>query len=321
MRPKILISEAADYSHKALETYQSFGDVFESPNADDSIVRNHLSTADILVVRLGKMLDERWLNDARRIKCIVSPTTGLNHIDISYSDRKQIRVISLKGETQFLETIPSTAEFTMSLMFASARNLIAAANDVAEGNWQREKWKGHNIQGKTIGIIGLGRVGTQVAQMAKALGMFVIAFDTKTILKVPYEVMMYDQVQEVLSKADIISIHIPSFENYHYLSAALLNHCKQGAILINTSRGDVWEEDAVTNLVLSGHLSGVATDVLESELMENWQDNSPLAKAAAQCNRIIITPHIGGATYESMHATEEFVAEKCKEWWSALEVS
>jgi D-3-phosphoglycerate dehydrogenase len=95
----------------------------------------------------------------------------------------------------------------------------------------------------------------------------------------------------------------------------MMMQCKPGAMLINTSRGDVWDEAAVARLTASGHFSAVATDVLESELEADWKAASPLMKAAENCDRIIITPHIGGATIESMHATEEFVAKKCKAWW------
>lgn len=306
--PTIVIAESGGYSPDALILYRQLGKVqtFIAPEAATFDLA--LATAQILVVRLAKVWNANTLNAAKQLRYIVTPTTGLDHIDLDYCASKNIKVLSLQGETEFLDTIPSTAEHTWALLMALMKRIVPAVADVSKGNWNRNNWKGNNLQGKTLGIIGYGRVGRQVARFATAFGMRVLAFDVKA------EQLHHANTQSVslidlLQQSDVISIHIPGAGNDDFLSAEMLQHCKLGSIMLNTSRGNVWNETAVASLIEQGRLQAVATDVIQDELTGNVT-NSNLWKLAQYNPQVLITPHIAGATFESMAATEVFMANK-----------
>lgn len=310
-KPKIVIAEAGDYSADAFALYQQLGEVQAFFSPEETGFDTTFADAIVLVVRLARVWNEDTLSAAQHLQYIVTPTTGLDHIDLEYCASKNIKVLSLKGETHFLDHIPSTAEHTWALLMATMKRIVPASDDVLKGEWNRNKWKGHNLEGKTFGIVGLGRVGRQVARFAAAFGMQVLAYDVNA------EQLQHADVQAVsiidlLQQSDVISIHIPGAGNDDFLSAELLNHCKPGAILINTSRGNVWNETAVAKLVEQGKLMAVATDVIHDEL-GGQLTKSPLWQLAQHNNRVLITPHIAGATFESMAATEVFMAQKLLE--------
>ena len=277
------------------------------PNLNRSI-DEIIARYDVVVVRLGVPIDQILLERAERLKCVISPTTGLDHIDLEYAQKSGIRVISLRGETTFLESIPSTAEHTWALLMAIVKNIPKALEDVAEGQWRRQKFRGHNLRGRILGLLGLGRVGKQVASFAKAFGMEVIAHDADASIQLDdVEIVSVDKL---FQDADYLSIHIPLSENTEgCISNSLLEQSKKGQIIVNTSRGGVWDELAVYRHLRSGVLSGVATDVLSGELNGRWED-SPLINGLREGLNVLITPHIAGATFESMHMTEDFVVEE-----------
>jgi D-3-phosphoglycerate dehydrogenase / 2-oxoglutarate reductase len=299
-----LILESIDYSNKALEIYRSISNV--SFLNDNETLAEKLQNIEVLVVRLKYKISSALIDLAPNLKFIISPTTGEDHIDYEYAREKGIKLITLKGAFEFLASIPSTAEHTWALLLALVRNLPAAANDVAAGRWNRQIFRGNNLRGKKIGIIGLGRVGKQVAAFATAFGMETIAYDPH-ISQQFQNVKMVPTVTDLLQSSDIITVHIPLAGNENYLSQQVLAHVKHGAFLVNTSRGGVWDEKAIADMVVSGQLEGVATDVLCGEQDNNWQ-KSPLVELLSTGRKILITPHIAGATIESMHATEEYVA-------------
>jgi D-3-phosphoglycerate dehydrogenase len=304
----ILITEPEDYNQNAINAYLKIADVsLLSPF--ESLLEKDLSTVDALVIRLKYKISAAVINAAPLLKYIISPTTGLDHIDEQRAVERGIQIISLKGETEFLETIPSTAELTWGLLLSLLKKIPAAANDVAAGNWNRQTFRGHNLKGASVGILGLGRVGKQVAKFALAFDMKVSAFD-------PYQaewlqdVKKTDSAVDLAKDCDILIIHIPAEGNKRFVSASLLQCLRKGAYVINTSRGSVWDEREVSRLLLSGHLQGVATDVLSGEIDEEKRRKNPLLAYAGKLKNLIITPHIAGATFESMFETEEFVSQK-----------
>lgn len=308
---EILISEPEFYSPSALDILSSIGNVTLNRlplHTLDTVIPEY----DILVVRLGLKIDRRFLTAARRLQYIVSPTTGLDHIDGMTAEQNGIIVISLKGEEAFLRTIPSTAEHTWALLLSMLRNIPAASEDVKKGNWNRDKFRGHNLMGKKLGILGLGRVGSQVSIFADAFKMQIAAFD-------PYQqnwqpgLTRFFQIEELLAWCDILTIHIPNdTRNEKYLDRQKLSILKPGALVVNTSRAGVWDEQAVLELLLNKHLGGVASDVLSNELDISGHEKNPMIEYAKSHGNLLITPHLGGATVESMEQTEVFIAEKLK---------
>jgi D-3-phosphoglycerate dehydrogenase len=311
--PLIIIAEGNDYSNDALQLYAKYASVQVFAQAFDPELEALLAQATGLVCRLQRKWDAATLAKAPHLRFIISPTTALNHIDVGYCQQHDIRIISLQGAADWLAQIPSTAEHTWALLMAAMRRLLPAHRHVMDGHWQRDYWRGHNLRGKTIGLVGYGRVARQVAGYAKAFGMQVLAFDRKQIEHAA-PAQPVGHIQQLLAVSDIVSLHISAAGNDGFFDQQLIDQCKAGCILINTSRGNVWDEQAVANALLNGQLGSVATDVLSEELSDNWQ-HSPLVKAARLSDRVIITPHIAGATFESMKATEDYVAQQWAEWW------
>ena len=262
-----------------------------------------------LIIRLGHKIDKELLDQAYNLQYILTPTTGLNHIDIYEAEKRNIQIISLKGETDFLETIPSTAEHSLALMLSLIRKIPAANKHVLKGEWERDKFKSHNMKSFKLGILGYGRVGKQMAKYAEVFNMPWIFYDIDPKLKSHQK--SEEDLSSFLKKIDILTIHIPlNQETSNFINASNLKFLKKGSYIINTSRGEVIEEEAVTALLENGYLAGIATDVLVSEIDEVKRKNNPLLKLARELDNIIITPHIAGATYESMWLTEEFIIKK-----------
>lgn len=305
---RILITESENFSPKAIGELQKQFEVIQHDfKSIDKLIEN-IAEAEVLFVRLRFKLTKEILRKAPKLKYILTATTGLDHIDIDYFESCGGQVISLKGETNFLNSIPSTAEHSWALLLALLKRIPSSFNDVQFGNWNRDNFKGNNLFGKKIGILGLGRVGKQVANFAQVFGMEVGYFDTASQVNSHKK---FSNPEEMFSWADVISIHIPyDAENENFVNQELLQNCKEHAVLINTSRGNIWDEKFVGELLEQKKIFGIATDVLQDEFNKESLKHNSLIQLANKGYNSIITPHIAGATYESMAMTEDFVTAK-----------
>ncbi len=308
MKLKILNVEPDQYCDEARSILQQTGQLVEQ-NMERSELLSSIHEFDVLIVRLRHQVDTELLNAASSLKVIVSATTGLDHIDMEHAARKNIVVLSLRGEVEFLRSIPATAELTWGLLLALTRNIVSAYNSVINGEWQRDRFKGHELAGKRLGILGLGRIGEKVARYGLTFGMQVNAYD-------PYKkdvqpgVNMKDTIKALLQDTDVLSIHVPlNSDTVNLIGANELDDMPHGSYLINTARGAVLNEIDLLSALRSGQLAGAALDVLSGERMS---ERSQLIDYANAHTNLLITPHIGGATYESMRATEIFMANKLK---------
>lgn len=307
---KILNAESADYSRKAYHILCELGEVQEENYSQTELLEN-INDYDILIVRLGLQVNQDILEKAPRLRYILSATTGTDHIDMEYAIEKGIQVICLKGEAQFLQTIPSTAEHTWALLLALLRHIPAAFSHVQQGGWDRQLFRGHNLLGQKLGILGLGRVGKQVGNYALAFGCETGAYDPYLEQWPNPGIIRFETATALLQWCTILCIHIPyDASNLGFLNRQLLTCLRKGALIINTSRSGIWDEETVTDLLNSGHLAGVATDVIDHEQNPELREKSGLIKYAKTHQNLLITPHIAGATYESMEMTEEFIAKK-----------
>ncbi len=257
------------------------------------------------------MLDENILKGQAGLLAVVTPTTGLNHIDVSYCKRNGVAVISLQGESDFLASVKSTAEHCWSLILMLARNMRGATEDVLAGNWRRDPFLAYELEGKTLGVIGYGRLGKIVTSYAKCFGMKVVAYDCdekvfdKSVSKVSLDELLHD--------SDILSLHIPSnSETNGFMDGEKFSKMKDGAIFINTSRGEVVEESGLLSYLESGKLMAAAVDVLDGD--SAWgsvvPNNHPLIEYARRNENLVITPHMGGYGKESIHKTRKFITSK-----------
>lgn len=305
---KILITESEDFSQDAVNELEKYFDVTKRNFNFEEELTDIITDFDVLFIRLRFKLTREILVKAPQLKYILTATTGLDHIDADYFESIGGKIISLKGETEFLGTIPSTAEHTWALLMALLKKIPSSFDDVKKGNWNRDNFKGNNLKGKNFGILGLGRVGKQVANFAEVFQMNVGYYDTH-LVKSKFQRFKFPN--ELFAWADIISIHIPyNSENHNFVDTLLLESCSPNAILINTSRGNVWDENVIADLLEKKQIKGVATDVLQNEFDKATIIANPLMKLAKENTNLIITPHIAGASYESMTMTENYIVEK-----------
>lgn len=307
----ILILEPKDYSKKALAMYSSLGRVYLWPDLNTKQKKTIKQKADVLVLRLAYKIDAGWFGTMPDLKVVATPTTGLNHIDLEEARKRGIKIISLKGHTHFLKDIPSTAEETFGLILALVRNLPWAFDDVKKGNWNRNAWKGWQLKGKTLGLLGCGRLGKIVARYARAFGMSVIGadphVDARTMKR--YGIAKVGMA-DLFRTSDIVSVHVSLESKTHNLvNEEHLKIMKPTAYLVNTARGEIIDEAALARALQKKWIAGAAADVLWDESSDGAHlKKSPLAAYARKHTNCIIVPHIGGATYDAMKITEEFIA-------------
>ncbi|HSI70336.1 MAG TPA: NAD(P)-dependent oxidoreductase [Gillisia sp.] len=313
---KILITEPLDFSDENLKILNDVAEVISGPFTREEL-EIEVEDVDVLILRLNHFINDEILRKARNLKYILTPTTGLNHIDLEEAAARNIEIISLKGETDFLATIPSTAEHTWALLLSLLRKIPQGFDHVKKGGWDRDQFKAHNLCHYTLGILGFGRVGKQIAEYAKVFKMPFVFYDINPELRDHPKAC--NSLEELLKNVDILSIHIPlNDQNSQFLNASNLQHLKSGAYIINTSRGEVIDEDYIAGVIRSKEIGGYATDVLANEIISEKRKENPLMKIAGTVDNLIITPHIAGATYESMWKTEEFVIRK---WLKHLDTS
>ncbi len=304
---KLLITEFEDFSQEAIKVLNEKFDVdfLETFSRANLIDRIHLY--DVIFIRLGIYIDKEIIELGPRLKYILTATTGLDHIDVDCFEKKGGKVISLKDEVMFLSSIPSTAEHTWALLLSLVKKIPSSFESVKEGVWNRNLYKGNNLKGKKLGILGLGRVGIQLAKFAQAFDMEVGYYDCE---KKETSFVGFNSPEALFKWAEILSIHIPlNKNNVHFVNKSLLDLLYEQSILINTSRGAVVDESYLCCLIRENKIKGYATDVLENELSLNFSNHELIGLAKSGYN-VIITPHIAGATYESMKMTEDFVVHK-----------
>jgi D-3-phosphoglycerate dehydrogenase len=318
-RYRILNAEPDNYAAEALAILQLLGSVDRGPLTRPELLER-VRKYEVLIVRLAHQVDREILDRADRLKAIVTATTGLDHIDMAYAQSKGIGVLSLRGEVEFLHSIPATAEYTWALLLALVRRIPVAFQSVLAGEWERDRFKGHDLDGKTLGILGLGRIGEKVARYGQAFGMRVIAYDPYR-KDWPPEIERAASQDDLLRQSQVLCVHVPlNEETKNLLGNSELAQLPSGAVLVNTARGQVINEAVLVDALESGHLAGAALDVIWDERAAG-PNRSPLMQYARTHDNLLITPHIAGATYESMTATEIFMARKLKTFLENLEAS
>jgi len=307
--PRILNVEPWGYCEEARTLLTSVGSVEEKEMSRSQLLRE-LGSYDVLIVRLAHQIDQTVIEAGRRLKVIVSATTGLDHIDVAHAQSCGIEVLSLRGEIDFLRDVRATAEHTWALLLSLQRHIVPASIAASNGIWNRDAFRGSELYGKRLGLVGLGRIGEKVARYGQAFDMHVGAFDPY-VEKWAAGVWRAQTLAELIKNSNILSLHVPlNDETRGMINANELLKLPQGAVLINTSRGQLIDEQALIDCLESGRLAGAALDVVVHERDKVRREKSPLLDYARSHDRLLVTPHIGGATHESMAKTEVFMARK-----------
>ena len=304
-RPVIHLTESFSYSEEALQIYRARGKIsFEAElgaGEHDRVVA--------LVVRLQTRIDEKFLARFPKLKYVVSPTTGLNHVDLEACRRRRIQVISLKGEAAFLKSITSTSELAFGLILALVKKIPASCSSVLKGVWKRDRFLSRQLSRMSLGIIGYGRLGRNMEAYGKAFGMRVRVYD-KSYARGGRSRNAVD-LRELLRESDVVSLHIDySPENESFMNGARFKQMKSGCFFVNTARGELVDDAALLHALQSGRIAGAAVDVLRDEQSENLLKENVLIRYAKTHPGLIVTPHIGGTSLDARHMTEVFVAQK-----------
>lgn len=303
----ILINEPLDFPVASLSSLERLGPVY---------LKGGIFNPDeikILFIRLDSKIDARFLDKFKSLRYVVSPTTGLTHLDLNELQKRNIKIISLKGRTDFLNDIHATAEYTLALTLALLRRIPSAVNSVAAGGWSRYPFKGAEINGRSVLLIGYGRVGRQVGKLYEAFGAEVMAFDSDESV-VPEDKKV--SLEHGLKNAQIVSVHISYSEsNDGFLGKDLLNFLRPDAVLINTSRGEIIDQSALFAHLAANKIAGAALDVLcyEPKPIDKVVSNS----ISSLSDRLLITPHVAGFTSESLEKVEMYVSQLLIDEWYA----
>jgi D-3-phosphoglycerate dehydrogenase len=306
---RILNVEPIGFSPQARAILGHIGELIEVTPSRNALLAQ-LADYDVLIVRFGHKIDRELIDAGGRLKAIVTAATGVDHIDVDYARTRGIEVLSLRGESEFLERVSASAEHTWALLLALARRIPYAFASVCTGTWDRDIFRGHDLQGQRLGIVGLGRVGRKVAAYAQAFRLQVAAYDPHTPRWVE-GVERRASLPDLLRRSEILSLHVPLNEStVKLVGLEQLRLLPRGAVVINTSRGEVLDEPSLLANLDSGHLSGAAIDVIANEQGVTLDPQNPLLVYARAHDNLLMTPHIAGATHESMAKTEIFMAEK-----------
>ena len=266
-----------------------------------------------IFLKVSTKLDSKTLDLYPNLKAIVIPATGTDLIDLRHVNEKKIDLISLRNHRETIGNFSSTTEIFLWLMISLLRNTLAGANDVIEGNWNRDAHIGTNIKGKKLGILGYGRIGRQIGSIAATMGMQVYFFDKNEFQESDNDSIKLNSAEELFEVSDVISINVDSDESNRSLvnSTILSKRAGRGLYLINTSRGFIVDEFAIIDALSTGNLLGYAADVLVGEgELTSWLTSNPLWKVNQKSQyNIVITPHLGGATRENIEISEQVVLE------------
>jgi len=285
---KILIADS--FGKDLPDKLKEFGDV-----TDDI---NELPDADVVLVRSATKATDEYLAKAKNLKLIIRGGVGVDNIDIQFCNENNICAKNTPEASSV-----AVAELAMTLMLGIQRNIVKAHNTTKEGKWAKKELKGRELYKKTLGLIGIGRIGYEVAKRAKAFEMNVIAYD-------PYikesEIELVQNLDDLLSQADIISLHTPlTDETRGMVNKDFIAKMKDGAIIINTARGKLLNEQDVYDALQAGKLGYLGTDVYTQEP----PGDSPLLRA----DNVLLAPHIGASTRENMDRIGEIVCQLIKD--------
>lgn len=274
-------------------------EVDHRPDREAGSLADVIAPFDGVIIHSPHLVDSAALEAGERLRVVGRAGVGVDNIDLEAATMAGVLVMNLPwGNTV------TAAEHTLALMLAMARNVPQASAALREGTWDRAAYLGTELQDKTLGIVGLGRIGREVARRAQGFDMHVLGADPFLPASAAAELgIELRSVDELLPEADFLTLHVPRTpDTHHMIDAAALSRMKQGARLVNCARGGLVDEAALLEALESGHLAAAACDVFETEPTDN--------QALLAHPRFIGTPHLGGATHEARERVGEGIAKQ-----------
>lgn len=263
-------------------------------------LKNCVGGYDVLVVRSRTKVTREIIENGKRLKVVARAGAGIDNIDVDVAKERGVVVLNSPEALAI-----AVAELTLGLILCLARGIPRADRLMKEGKWAKKEFYGWQLRGKTLGVLGLGNIGSHVARLAKAFGMKILI--TKRTPPPP-EVLEELQAEfiplnELLKRSDIVTIHVPlTPQTHHMIGEREIGLMKNGAYIVNTSRGAIVDEKALLEALKSGKLAGAALDVYEIEPPTNYE--------LIKMPNVVCTPHIGAQTVEAQEMAAKIIAEK-----------
>jgi D-3-phosphoglycerate dehydrogenase len=293
-RPRVLVREPI--AEAGIDLLRERFDVDVDPNGD---LAERIADYEGIVIRSATKLDADVIGRAHRLKVIGRAGVGVDNVDVDAATRRGIVVANAPEST-----VVSAAEHTIGLILALSRNIAQAHASLKQGRWERSAHGGIELAGKTLGVLGFGRIGQQVARRALGLEMRVVAVDPFVARERFRElgVERADSAEEVLAAADFLTLHLPlTSETTHYLDAQAFARMRDGVRLINAARGELVDEDALLEALHSGKVAAAALDVFSAE---------PYSGPLLALDNVVVTPHLAASTEEAQDRAGVIVAEQ-----------
>ncbi|MGQ0647283.1 MAG: hydroxyacid dehydrogenase [Gemmatimonadaceae bacterium] len=296
---KVLVADSIALDGLAPLTSDPRFDVVVKPGLTPDELANAMAGVDAVLVRSATRITRASLARADRLKAIGRAGVGVDTIDVDAASERGIPVLTAPAGNTV-----SAAELTMALLLALARKVPAADRSMKAGEWDRKSFSGFELYGKTLGLVGAGRIGGQVGKRAHAFGMQVIVYDPYLTADRAQELdVQLGTLDQVLRTADVLSVHVPLTDaTAGLIGAAQLATMKQGSLLLNVARGGVVDEAALLDALQRKHLAGAALDVYEQEPLPR---DSPLRTLP----NVVMTPHLGASTAEAQQNVAIEIAE------------
>ncbi len=290
---KILISDPI--AKEGIEILQKAGfEVVEKSGLPPEELIKIIPEFDAIIVRSATKVTKEVIEAGKNLKVIGRAGVGLDNVDKDAASAKGIKVVNTPAATSI-----SVAELALGMMLSAARMIPQATVSTKAGKWEKKKFHGSELYGKTLGIIGIGRIGSELAKRAKALGMEVLAYDPYVSTSEFAKVVDFDTL---LKNSDYISLHIPKTkETAHLLNKQAFDKMKNGVIIVNCARGGVIDESALYDAIVSGKVRVACLDVFE---VEPAKENKLFS-----LEQVILTPHIGAQTEEGQQRAGVQIAE------------
>src|ERR1700730_3889990 len=301
--PKVLIADSiSPRAAEELSRDKSLDVVTKTGLSEKELV-DLIPDFSAIVVRSETKVTAKILNAGTRLRVVGRAGVGVDNVDVETATRRGVIVLNAPGGNTV-----STAEHAFSLLLSVARKIPQADASVREKNWKRKDFEGVELYNKTLGVIGMGRIGSELSRRAIAFGMRVVAYD-------PYlsaararalQVELVDELDDLLTSANFISLHMPlTEETHHMVDATRLAKTKRGVRVINCARGGLIDEDALADALRSGQVGGAALDVFEIEPLPS---DSPLRTAP----NLLLTPHLGASTAEAQESVGIEIAQSIR---------
>lgn len=299
---KVLISDRVDPGCAEVLTARPGLEVDIRTELSPGELTDAIGAYEGLIVRSGTQVTEAVLAAADRLRVVGRAGAGVDNIDVAAATRRGVVVMNTPGGNSV-----STAEHSFAMIMALARNIPQAAASVRAGRWERSQFTGVELAGKTLGVVGLGKVGREVARRGAAFGMRVLGYDPYVSEEAAsgYGAQVA-AMEQIYAEGDFITIHMPlTAQTRHTIAAAELARCKPGVRLVNCARGGLVDEGALLAALESGHVAGAALDVYEEE--------PPALAALVAHEQVICTPHLGASTREAQSSVALQIAEQVAE--------